>query len=124
MTNKDIVLSFIDAWDRVAWDEVANWLSEDVAYHNVPWEPVKGRDQVMKNLAGFEVAESWWKVHHIIAEGDLVMTERTDYALRNGRWCRLYVMGIFRIRDGLITEWRDYFNPLELEDEVNAPVRD
>lgn len=127
MTNKEVVLAFVDAWDRIAWDEVASYLAEDVAYHNIPWEPVNGRDTVMANLAAFGVQESYWKVHHIIAEGDLVMTERTDYsrnADRGGKWCRLRVMGIFRLRDGLITEWRDYFDSREFDDDFEAPVRD
>lgn len=123
MDNKQTVVAFIDAWNRVDWPAVGALMSDDVAYQNIPWAPVLGKDAVMDNLATFNVEESDWITHNIIAEGDLVMTERTDRVRMNGVWKSLRVMGVFRLRDGLICEWRDYFDPAELAADIPPPVR-
>lgn len=123
MTNKEVVQAFVDAWNRVDWTTVASLLTEDVAYQNIPWEPVNGRDAVMANLATFNVEESDWIVHNMIADGDIVMNERTDRVRMNGVWKTLRAMGVFVLRDGKIAEWRDYFDPTELAVDIPPPQR-
>jgi limonene-1,2-epoxide hydrolase len=38
------------------------------------------------------------------------MNERTDRFLLKGEWVDLPVAGVFEVRDGRITLWRDYFD--------------
>ena len=123
MNNKEAVIAFVDAWNRVDWPAVEALMTDDVVYQNIPWEPVVGRDTVMANLATFGVEESDWITHNVIAEGDLVMNERTDRVRMHGVWKQLRVMGVFKLRDGLICEWRDYFDPAELANDIPPPVR-
>ena len=123
MSNKQVVEDFIAAWNRVDWPAVGSLMTEDVAYQNIPWDPVVGRDQVMSNLAGFNVEESDWITHNIVAEGNVVMTERTDRVRMNGTWKTLRAMGVFVLRDGKIAEWRDYFDPAELAVDIPPPER-
>jgi limonene-1,2-epoxide hydrolase len=49
-------------------------------------------------------------IHHLAAEGDTVLTERTDTMTVNGITAPIAVMGAFDVRDGLIVAWRDYFD--------------
>lgn len=112
--NKALVESFVAAWNRVDWDAVLGMMSDDIAYHNVPWAPVHGIAAVRDNLLSFGVEASDWTIHHIVAEGPLVMTERTDRVRMAGKWVSLRVMGVFEIADGRIRAWRDYFDPAEL----------
>ena len=49
-------------------------------------------------------------MHRQVADGNLVLNERTDRFLVGGRWLELPVAGIFELRDGLIVLWRDYFD--------------
>ena len=49
-------------------------------------------------------------VHHMVSDGDLVFTERTDRFVTGGKTIELPVAGIFEIRDGKIVAWRDYFD--------------
>ena len=51
-----------------------------------------------------------WKVLHEVADGNVVMNERVDRFMIAGKWAELPVMGVFVFRDGLIAEWRDYFD--------------
>jgi limonene-1,2-epoxide hydrolase len=45
-----------------------------------------------------------------VASGDVVMNERVDRFLIRGTWLEIPLMGVFVLRDGLIAEWRDYFD--------------
>jgi limonene-1,2-epoxide hydrolase len=48
--------------------------------------------------------------HHVAADGDVVLTERTD-ELALGRFeQRFWVHGRFELRHGQITVWRDSFD--------------
>lgn len=50
-------------------------------------------------------------VHRQVADGNVVMNERTDVMRRtNGGRVELPVMGTFEVRDGRIAAWRDYFD--------------
>jgi limonene-1,2-epoxide hydrolase len=49
-------------------------------------------------------------VKHIVADGDVVLTERVDTFEIGGRTITLPVMGTFEVRDGKIAAWRDYFD--------------
>ena len=66
-------------------------------------------------LVGFKTllamgTDSEWKVLRELAEGDVVMNERVDSFTIDGKRADLPVMGVFVLRDGLIAEWRDYFD--------------
>lgn len=50
-------------------------------------------------------------VRHQIAVGDLVMNERLDtFTFHDGGWVVLPIAGVFELRGGKITAWRDYFD--------------
>src|SRR3954470_6311296 len=52
-------------------------------------------------------------IHHAAANGDVVLTDRTD-VLRWGRWeTSFWVRGTFEVRDGKITVWDDAFSWLD-----------
>lgn len=121
MDNKAVVTAFIDAWNELDWTTIESLLAEDIAYQNMPWEPYHGREAVMESLKSLGVEESDWITHNQIGEGDLVINERTDRVRMNGVWKSVRLMGIFRLRDGLICEWREYFDPGELAHDIPPP---
>ena len=43
MTNTEIVLAFIDAWNNMDWDKTSELMTEDVVWHNIPMAEVKGK---------------------------------------------------------------------------------
>ena len=52
-----------------------------------------------------------FRVHHIAANGNVVMTERTDVFFAGPKTIELPVMGTFEVTDdGKISAWRDYFD--------------
>lgn len=50
------------------------------------------------------------ELHHVAADGDVVLTDRTD-VLTYGRWTTsFWVRGTFELRDGKIVLWDDAFS--------------
>ncbi len=70
----------------------------------------------MRDACGFEV-----KFHRIAAEGNAVLTERTDALIFGPLRLQFWVCGVFEVHGGRITLWRDYFDAFDFF--VKAPLR-
>ena len=112
MTATETVHAFMRAAAARDYDTALALLAEDVEYQNMMLPPVHGRDQVRETLEGLLAlcSDSEWVVHREVAQGDLVMNERTDRFKIGDTWTDLPVMGMFELRDGQIALWRDYFD--------------
>ena len=113
-----IVRDFCAAWDRMDWDAVLAALSDDILYHNIPMAPVEGIAAFKAFLAGFPVSAAEFEIHQIAGAGDVVLTERTDRFVIAGKSVVIRVMGTFVIKDGKISEWRDYFDLAEFTSQM------
>jgi limonene-1,2-epoxide hydrolase len=111
MSSIRIVEGFINAWNRDDMEAVFASMSEDIFYHNVPMEPLRG----IAAVRGFfeqvgPMTRNAWEILHIAENGPIVLTERIDRFHYNGKQVALPLMGIFEIEDGKIKAWRDYFD--------------
>ncbi len=110
--NMEIIRRFCAAWAAGDIDKLVDFFTDDAVYHNIPLQPVQGKDAIRGIFqvftAPFERAE--WEIRHIAAAGDVVLTERVDRYARPERPVELPVMGAFEMRDGKIAAWRDYFD--------------
>ena len=107
-----VVQRFLDALRRLDTPGALALMADDVVYHNVSLPQARGKDAVTRQLGMFEryVAEFDVIVHHIAADGDVVLTERTDVLRVGPVRSEFWVCGTFEVRDGLIVLWRDYFD--------------
>jgi limonene-1,2-epoxide hydrolase len=111
-TEVEVVEAFLRALEALDVDAALALCHPDVTYQNVPLPPARGRDATGKQLrllsrycSGFQAV-----THNIAANGDVVLTERTDI-IEIGRFRpAFWVCGTFRVRDGLIISWKDYFD--------------
>jgi limonene-1,2-epoxide hydrolase len=111
MTPTEIVLDFIDAWNRMDWDRVVGLLADDVVYHNIPMERLEGKAAASAFILGMQPVAVQWETLNIAADGNKVLTERVDaFDLPGGKRISLPVMGTFEIEAGRIKAWRDYFD--------------
>jgi limonene-1,2-epoxide hydrolase len=112
MSNTKIVMDFIEAWNKMDWDAVVAAFSEDVVYHNIPMEVLKGKTDVAQFITtGMDLKSVDWEVLSIAENGNRVLTERIDnFYLTDGKTVSMPVMGTFEIEHGLIKAWRDYFD--------------
>jgi len=112
VSNMQIVRDFIAAWNDNDIDKACDMLAEDVFYHNIPMPPITGREASRAMLKGMgEMKDINWEIVNIAENGDVVLTERVDgFTFADGRKIALPLMGIFKIKDGEIVEWKDYFD--------------
>ena len=110
MDAEETVLAFIDAWNALDHARIYALMAEDIFYHNIPLQPVRGREAVRAYLAAWPVDECEWSLTHIASRGNVVLTERVDRFVRGQDRIVVPVMGAFEVADGLITHWRDYFD--------------
>jgi limonene-1,2-epoxide hydrolase len=107
-----LVLDFCAAWARRDIDELLGYFTDDAVYHNVPIDPVVGRDAIRSVFELFVTpAEAiTFEVRNVANRGDVVFTERVDRFRMGGKDIELPVAGVFEVRDGRIAAWRDYFD--------------
>lgn len=112
MDNEAIVRSFIDAWSRLDAAELVGYFAEDGIYHNIPAQPVQGREALQAFISGFigPWTKTEWDIISLIASGDQVAVERLDKTTAGDKQVDLPCFGMFEMEDGKIKVWRDYFD--------------
>lgn len=117
--NVAIIREFVEAWSTLDPEKLAGYFTDDGTYYNMPTQPVSGRDDVQKFIAGFLATwtETQWDILNIMGEGDVVVAERLDRTKTSQGDVDLPCVGVFEMEDGLIKVWRDYF---DLSTFVNA----
>lgn len=118
MSNIAKARRFISHWEERDLDSIVGQVAEYIFYHNIPMEPVRGRNALKEFiaplLAGAEKIE--WQIHQIAeTSGGAVLTERTDtFFMKTGDNICVRVMGVFEFNTvGEISQWRDYFDLAE-----------
>ena len=110
--NEKIIRAFVSSWSELDVDKLVSYFSEDGTYYNVPTQPIKGHENLKNFIAGF--IRNWsstnWEIINLIAKDDVVMVERIDITIVNGKEITLPCLGVFEMQDGKIIEWRDYFD--------------
>jgi limonene-1,2-epoxide hydrolase len=109
---RDVVTRFCAAWSKLDIDEMMEYFHPDAVYHNIPVDPLSGHDAIRELIVSFTAG--WdrvdFEVRHIVADGDVVLTERVDHFISPERTVSLPVMGTFELEGGRIKAWRDYFD--------------
>ena len=102
------------AMEVLDYDTAVTHVSDVCEYVNSPLGPApspgpKGVREVLEPFFA-PVIRNEFIIRTEIVSGEVVCLERLDrHELPKG-WVELPVTGIFRVRDGKITEWRDYFD--------------
>jgi limonene-1,2-epoxide hydrolase len=108
----DIVRDFCATWAKGDYEAVMEFFTDDIVYHNIPVDPMVGKDAVRGMMGMFTtgVERIEFRVDNIAVDGDVVLTERVDFFFLPDKTIELPVMGTFEVRDGKIAKWRDYFD--------------
>ncbi|HEX2381327.1 MAG TPA: limonene-1,2-epoxide hydrolase family protein [Acidimicrobiales bacterium] len=108
----DLVRDFCAVWSNGDLDAILEFFAEDAVYHNIPVDPVTGRDAIRATIEGFTggVESIEFHVLNIVGAGSVVMTERVDVFTFPSKSIELPVMGTFEVSGDKITAWRDYFD--------------
>ena len=124
---RDVVIAFCDAWDRRSVEDVLAYMAPDIEYQNVPLPAMYGRDEAAKFLV--PILKNTTKIEFkllsiaVSPSTDEVLTERLDRLHFPTGIVDIPLMGIFAVRNGEITEWRDYGdNGSAMEAFANAKI--
>ena len=110
-TNVAIVSDFLAAMAERDGKRAAGLLHPEVEWRNTGLPTLRGR-RVIEMIRSMEDSRIAFDVvvHAIAAEGDTVLTDRTDVLGIGPVRTRFWVCGTFTVRDGLIVTWDDHFS--------------
>jgi limonene-1,2-epoxide hydrolase len=108
----ELVRQFCAQWEKGDVGALVEYFADDAVYHNIPVDPVSGKDAIRATIEMFTagVQRVEFRVHHIVGDADVVLTERVDVFVLPATTIELPVMGTFEVRNGKIVAWRDYFD--------------
>jgi len=109
----ELVTQFCALWSKADAAAIVENMTEDAVYHNIPMEPVQGREAIRAFIEGFLATIDGidFVVHRQVSDGGLVFNERTDIIrTKNGKSIELPVTGVFEVVDDKVAAWRDYFD--------------
>ena len=111
LDNAHTVEVFLSALEDQDFEAAGAVLDENLVYQNVGLPTIRGRARTMKLLRGMEGRMGFEvRTHRIAVNGSAVLTERTDVITVGPVRLQFWVCGVFEVRDGRITLWRDYFD--------------
>lgn len=108
------------------YDAVADWVSEDCVYFDVPLGPAlaaKGPTGIANRLrSAWGLLETYQ--HHdglLVADGDDVLYEHGEtWTWSTGESMYLPFVSVHRVRDGRVTLWKDYWDNATLAGSAPA----
>ena len=110
--NERLVNDFCETWKSRNLDKIMDFFTDDAVYHNIPMEPARGRHAIRQVIKSFLPMASAveFKILRSASAGNVVMNERVDVFQMGAKHVELPVAGVFEVRDGKISAWRDYFD--------------
>ena len=113
--NIELILAYCKAGNDRNLEGQMRFIPEHGIYHNMPDDPIVGRENIRALISGYITSsEATEIIVNDIAESPsgTVMTQRLDrFKLKGGgKWIDCPVMGAATIENGMIKEWRDYYD--------------
>ena len=106
MRPKDVVKAWIEAFNRGDADELASFYTENAVNHQVPNQPIEGRDAIRTMFKReFASAEMVCHIENLFEDGDWAILEWRDPLGLRG-------CGFFQMKGGRIAFQRGYWDKL------------
>lgn len=118
--SEEIVERFLTALVEQDHVTISELLHPDIIYTNVSLPTFKGRKKVASliKLGLSRTRKLQVKNHQVVAKGNVVLTERTDILNIGPFHVGFWVCGTFKVENGKIILWRDYFDWLNVSKGV------
>jgi limonene-1,2-epoxide hydrolase len=112
MSAEDIVRAELDAWSSLDVDKIMTHFAREAVLDNPSHGPIAGYDQIRNTVeaAVSRTTHADMEIINLVATDNLVMTERVDRLIFDGKQVDAPVMGVFEVAGDKITAWRDYFD--------------
>ena len=112
MGPEEVVRAELGAWSRLNIDEIVSHFAADAVWDNVPLGAVSGHHEIRKAVQGYveRTTQGDIEILNLAVAGNVVLTERVDHFVYDGKQIHARVMGAFEVNGDRITAWRDYFD--------------
>lgn len=122
----EAIRHLIACWERRDIDAVLECLTDDIEYYwHIGSRPVRGKETMRKFLNNYSgnYDQKRWDIFNHAENGDLLLTEGHEELWDNEhqRTINQPFMQAFEFRDGLISHWRDYYEPENLAEPADNP---
>ncbi|WP_353163937.1 limonene-1,2-epoxide hydrolase family protein [Acinetobacter guillouiae] len=114
--SEEVVERFLTALVEQDHNVINELLHSYVLYTNVSLPTFRGGKRVASliKIALSSSRKLQIKNHQIVAKGNIVLTERTDILEIGPLYIGFWVCGTFKVENGKIILWRDYFDWLNM----------
>lgn len=109
--------AMVAAWDAIDTDAVANLFAEDGELHSMMLpEPIVGREVLREHIGALlaDTTHLELVIRNAAVTGNTVILERVDTFTYRGNEAAVPVVGVLVIEDGLVAEWREYYDRNQL----------
>lgn len=126
--DEAVVRDMMAAWNTMDLERILGLFAPDGAFHSVMLEPIVGREALRAHFTPVFAAldRVTLEVVNLGRVGDVVFVERVDDFVYRGKHSRIPVVGVIEIDNGLIREWRDYYDRASMVEAMtvapDAPV--
>ncbi len=107
-----VVHAFLKAVEVKDYNTALTYVAPECDYENMPMSKARGPAGVRAVLEPFfaPTLENEFVILRELADHSTVFTERLDRHRTADGWVELPVNGVWEVRDGKITVWREYFD--------------
>ena len=117
-----IARDMFEAWNKQDWAKVVGLFAPDGSLHSMMVDPIVGREAIGRRMAaltdGLETIHL--NIKNLGVINGLVFVERQDEFVFKGKHGKVPVVGVLDIRNGLVKEWREYYDRAELLREMGV----
>ena len=120
------VLRFFELWEKRDTDGILTYFNDDSVYIDMPLPPRNGIAEITAYIDKiFSAFDFKIETFNIGSNGPIVFTERYDYinTVGDDKVYALPIVGVMKIENGKIVEWRDYFDVLSTEEGLGLRLR-
>lgn len=112
MSPEEVVRAELNAWSGLDVDEIVSYFAGDAIWDNVPLGAVSGHQEIRKAVQGYvdRTTQGNIEILNLAVAGNVVLTERVDHFVYDGKSIHARIMGAFEVNGDKITAWRDYFD--------------
>jgi limonene-1,2-epoxide hydrolase len=112
VSPEEVVRAELAAWGSRDADKIMCHFSTDAVWDNVPIGVARGHDEIRKTVDGYlqHMTHVDIQILNLAIAGNVVLTERVDHFVFDGKVMDARCMGAFEVSGDRITAWRDYFD--------------
>jgi limonene-1,2-epoxide hydrolase len=116
------VTEMLRAWHQLDWERVYALFAPEGILHSMMGEPIVGRASLREHLAPLfaGISSIDLKVERLGVVDGRVFVERVDDFVYKGHHGAVPVVGVFDVRGGHVTEWRDYYDRAQLLEQMGV----